>query len=325
MNLPWDKGLIPSPAITPSMRLRYTGCLLGGAIGDAMGMAGEGAPPDLWRAEASYRRAPRGHPNDALAPGQFTDDTQLMILTASLLANQRFSLGEYAGKLRDLHGSGEFRYHDGSVVAACLHLDGGMTPEESGVNSTTSGCIPAAIPFALALHDQVDIRETVARVASVTHTNPAAIAGSTGIAMLVHHTLAGSPDALDLALGEASREEVLLGEKIRHALYLEKEGIGLEHAIRLIGNDISVYQTVPLSFFLMARYREAADLLPLVGHVGGNTDTIGLICGAYLGAKHGAGALPPELVEGLEEHARIEALAERLLEVSAGPPSAPPA
>jgi ADP-ribosylglycohydrolase len=302
------------------MRHRYAGCLLGGAIGDAMGMAGEGTPPDLWRAEASYRRACRGHPNDALAPGQFTDDTQLMILTASLLANRKFSLGEYAGKLREIHAAGELRFPDGSVSAACMHLAEGKQPEESGVNSTTSGCIPAAIPFALAFRDPVEIRETVARVASVTHTNSAAIAGCTGIAMLIHHTLAGSPDDLDLAWREVSREDVLLGEKIRHALYLEKEGIGLEHAIRLIGNDISVYQTVPLSFFLMARFSGAAELLSMVGHVGGNTDTIGLICGAYLGAKYGAAVLPAELVEGLEEHARIEALAERLFEVSADIP-----
>jgi ADP-ribosylglycohydrolase len=307
------------------MRLRYAGCLLGAAIGDAMGMAGEGTPPDLWRAEASYRRAYRGHPNEALAPGQFTDDTQLMILSASLLAGRRFSIAEYAAKLGELHVSEELRFPDGSIAAACLHLAGGAPPEASGVNSTTSGCIPAAIPFALAYRDPVEIRETVAGVASVTHTNPAAIAASTGIAMLIHHTLAGAPDDLDLAWGEVSREDPLLGEKIRHALYLEKEGIGLEHAIRLIGNDISVYQTVPLSFFLMARYSGAAELLSMVGHVGGNTDTIGLICGAYLGAKFGMNVLPADLLEGLEEHARIEALAERLLEVAGDLPPAPPA
>ena len=306
------------------MRLRYTGCLLGAAIGDAMGMPGEGTPPDLWRAEAAYRRAYRGHPNEALEPGQFTDDTQLLILSASLLANRKFSVREYAAKLRDIQASGELRFPDGSVEAACLHLAEGVPPEESGVNSTTSGCIPAAIPFALAYHDPVEIRETVARVTSITHTNPAAIAACTGIAMLIHHTLAWSPDDLELALGEVSREDPLLGEKIRHALFLEREGISLDHAIQLIGNDLSVYQTVPLSFFLMARYSAAEELLSLVGHVGGNTDTIGLICGAYLGARYGANVLPATLVEGLEEHARIGALAERLFEVATGEPPAPP-
>jgi ADP-ribosylglycohydrolase len=302
------------------MLLRYTGCLLGAAIGDAMGMPGEGTPTDLWRAECSFRRAYRGHPNDGLLPGQYTDDTQLMLLAAELLAERAFSLEKYGERLRALYSSGAFRFPDGSVVAACLHMMDGSSPEASGVNSTTSGCIPAGVPFALALQDPVEIRETVAGVASVTHTNPAAIAGCTGISILIHHTLAGSPDALDLAWGEVSREDVLLGEKIRHALYLEDEGIGLEHAIRLIGNDLSVYQTLPLSFFLMARYQDAAELLSLVGHVGGNTDTIGLICGAYLGARHGKSILPGHLVEGLEDHDRIEAIAGRLLEVSADIP-----
>ena len=59
----------------------------------------------------------------------------------------------------------------------------------------------------------------------------------------------------------------------------------------------------------------------MVGHVGGNSDTIGLICGAYLGAKHGANVFPDHLVEGLEDHARIEAVAARLLEVSADIPT----
>jgi ADP-ribosylglycohydrolase len=283
-------------------------------------MPGEGTPVDLWRAECAFRRAYRGHPNDALAPGQFTDDTQLMLLSAELLADRRFSIDVYAERLKALYRSGAFRFPDGSVIAACLHLVEGTAPEKSGVNSTTSGCIPAGIPFALAFRDPVEIRETVARVASVTHTNPAAIAGATGIALLIHHTLAGSPDDLDLAWGEVSREDALLGEKIRHALYLEREGIGLEHAIRLIGNDLSVYQTLPLAFFLVARYPGAAELLSVVGHVGGNTDTIGLICGAYLGAKYGKNILPPQLVEGLEDHGRIEGIAGRLLEVSADIP-----
>ena len=298
------------------MLLRYKGCLLGAAIGDAMGMPGEGTPADLWRAECAFRRAYRGHPNEALAPGQYTDDTQLMLLSADLLAGRAFSLEGYAGRLRALYRSGAFRFPDGSVAAACLRLVDGSSPEASGVNSTTAGCIPAAIPFALALRDPVELRETVARVASVTHTNPAAIAGCSGIAMLIHHTLAGSPDDLDLAWGEVSREDVLLGEKIRHALYLEKEGISLEHAIRMIGNDLSVYQTLPLAFFLMARYSNAGELLSMVGHVGGNTDTVGFICGAYLGARYGKNVLPAHLVEGLEDHGRIESVAGRLHEIS---------
>ena len=303
------------------MLLRYTGCLLGAAIGDAMGMPGEGTPADLWRADCSYRRAYRGHPNDSLSPGQYTDDTQLMLLSAALLGRRGFTSESYAELMVAAYRAEEFRYLDGSVEAACAHLEKGMSPEESGVNSTTSGCIPSGIPFALAYREPVDIRERVARTCSITHTNPAAIAASTGIAMLVHHALADAPDAIALACAEVGREDPLLGQKIRHALRLEKEGVDLEHAIRLVGNDLSVYQTVPLAFFLIARYQGGTELLSLVGHVGGNTDTIGLICGAYQGAKSGADALPGHLVEGLENHEKIEAVAARLLDVSADIPT----
>ena len=50
----------------------------------------------------------------------------------------------------------------------------------------------------------------------------------------------------------------------------------------------------------------------MAANVGGNTDTIGLICGAYLGAAKGIDALPADLLEGLEDRQRIELLGQRL-------------
>jgi ADP-ribosylglycohydrolase len=95
------------------MLLRYKGCLLGAAIGDAMGMAGEGSPADLWRAECTFRRAYRGHPNQDLLPGQYTDDTQIMLLVAELLAERDFSVGGYAGRLMATYRDGKLRFRMG--------------------------------------------------------------------------------------------------------------------------------------------------------------------------------------------------------------------
>jgi ADP-ribosylglycohydrolase len=89
----------------------------------------------------------------------------------------------------------------------------------------------------------------------------------------------------------------------------------LERAIVLTGNDVSVFQTLPLSFFLMARYARAAELLATAAHVGGNTDTIGFICGGYLGARYGKQVLPADLVEKIENRQRIVVLAEMLYEI----------
>ncbi len=104
----------------------------------------------------------------------------------------------------------------------------------------------------------------------------------------------------------------MLGGKIRNALVLEKEGMETETALLKIGNDVSVFQTLPIAFFLISRYSHPSDLLTVAANTGGNTDTIALICGAYLGAAKGIGALPADLLEGLEDRQRIELLGQRL-------------
>jgi ADP-ribosylglycohydrolase len=50
-------------------------------------------------------------------------------------------------------------------------------------------------------------------------------------------------------------------------------------------------------------------------NTGGNTDTIALLCGAYLGALKGMDALPEDLIKGLEDRDRIELLGQRLYNV----------
>jgi len=296
------------------MQDRFTGCLIGAAIGDALGMPNEGNPVNLKRSACEFRRAWRGHPNDALQAGQYTDDTQVMLLVAELVAGRTFTTDRYARALRDLYRDELLRFPDGAVQSACQHLLGGKM-EGAGVLSTTAGCVPVAVPFALSSPDPVEVRERIAIACSVTHTHPAAIAAATTVGMLLHHALHGSPEALSLARDVAATEDQDLGEKIRNALAREAEGMPLERAITLTGNDVSVFQTLPLAFFLAARYANAADLLVAAAHVGGNSDTIAFICGAYAGARDGLPALPANLVETVENRQRIVVLGQMLQEI----------
>lgn len=292
---------------------QFKGCLLGAAIGDALGMARESTPPDLLRIHDGYRRAWRGHPNAGLRPGQFTDDTQMMLLVAEMLADGTYSENAYAAALARMYMNDELRFPDGAVDAACRHLllSGG---KPSGVSSNTSGCISIAIPFGLLYNEPVDVTERVVQACSVTHTHPAAHAGAITVALLVHHAVRGHPNALALAEKHAALEDATLGSRVRAAVHLANEGISLESALSVIGNDVTVYQTVPLAFFLMTRIRDVATLLTTAAHVGGNTDTIALICGAYAGATYGRSALPPDLLEGLEGRDVIESVVARLYE-----------
>jgi len=292
---------------------QFKGCLLGAAIGDALGMARESTPPDFQRLHEGYRRAWRGHPNAGLKPGQFTDDTQMMLLVAGLLADGAYSESAYASVLARMYMNEELRFPDGAVEAACRHLllSGG---ERGGVSSNTAGCVSIAIPFALAYSDPVDVTERVVQACSVTHTHPAAHAGAVTVGMLIHYAIRGHHEALSLAGKHAGFEDITLGNKIRAAVRLADEGISLGSALSVIGNDVTVYQTVPLAFFLIHRIKDIPVLLNTAAHVGGNTDTIAFICGAYIGATYGKSALPRDLLEGLEGRDEIEAMAARLYE-----------
>jgi len=292
---------------------QFRGCLLGAAIGDALGMARETAPPDFQNLHVGYHRAWRGHPNAGLKPGQFTDDTQMMLLVAGRLAEGTYSEVDYATSLARIYMNGELRFPDAAVDAACRQiLLSGDPPVSAGVSSSTAGCTGIAVPFGLLYDDPIDVTERVVKACSVTHTHPAAHAGAVSVAMLVHHAVRGRADAITLAGKHATLEDVTLGNKIRDALNLEQEGISLEGALSVIGNDVTVYQTVPLAFFLISRIKDLAILLTTAAHVGGNTDTIAFICGAYAGAVYGRSALPQDLLNGLEGKDEIDSLAIQL-------------
>ncbi|QSZ67329.1 hypothetical protein RJ40_07360 [Methanofollis aquaemaris] len=291
---------------------RFSGCMLGAAIGDALGMPGETAPMSLSHMQRGYRRAWKRHPNAGLEPGQYTEDSQIMLLVAALLASGAYSEERYAADLSRLCLSGDLRFPDGSVMTACEHLLV-VGPDRSGVNSDTAGCVPLAVPFALKYLDPVDLSGRLAKACSVTHTHPAALAGTVTVGFLISAVLRSVEDPFALALRSASSEDPELGARLRRAVELEREGISLEGALPVIGSDVSIYQTIPIAFFLMNRYDDPESLLYVAANIGGNTDTIAFICGAYVGAKYGVGALPPDLLEGLENREEIRRLAGELL------------
>jgi len=297
---------------------RFRGCMLGAAVGDALGMPGESAAMNLSHMYKGYRRAWKWHPNARLEPGQYTDDTQIMPLVAELIATGNQSEERYAGDLSRLCMEGDLRFPDGSVMSACEHL---LTCgiEKSGVNSDTSGCIPLAVPFALRYSDPIERSGRLVKACSVTHTNPAAHAGAVTVAALIAGAVHGDREPFAAAVRCAMAEDPDLGHRIGRAVELEREGISLEGALPAIGSDVSVYQTVPIAFFLMGRYSDPANLLYVAANVGGNTDTIAFICGAYVGAKFGVGALPPDLLAGLENREYIDQLAGRLFDAASVP------
>ncbi len=239
---------------------------------------------------------------------------RLMILVGTLLADGRYNEDRYATALREIYMRGALRFPDGSISAACEHMAKENVPQK-GVKSTTSGCLPIAVPFALTFPDMSEACERAVRACNITHTHPAAHAAVSTFVTLLYHALHESPDPIGKAVEKAMVEDEILGAKIHNALRLEKDGMDTETALLKIGNDVSVFQTLPIALFLISRYSHPPDLLTVSANTGGNTDTIALLCGAYLGAAKGMDALPEDLLNGLEGRDRIELLGQRLYNV----------
>jgi ADP-ribosylglycohydrolase len=290
-----------------------TATLVGAAIGDALGMPNETSPPSLRHITGGFSRPSRWHPNADLLPGQYTDDTQIMLIIAELLAAGGYSETAYADELSRVHAAGKLRFPDATIAAACEHITAGKGGA-GGIYSATAGCVATALPFALICENPVTLREWVVSACGVTHSHPAAHGAAVACAFLISSIQSGMKNPLSIARKNAELEDATLGERIRSALELEAEGISLDAALSVLGNDVTVYQTLPLSFFLIGRYHGVEELLSVAAHVGGNTDTIGFICGAYAGATYGLSAFPSDLVSAVEGKGRMEILAERLHE-----------
>ncbi|MBP2134307.1 ADP-ribosylglycohydrolase [Methanomicrobium sp. W14] len=293
------------------MKNEYRGAVLGAAAGDALGMPYETSPPAFGKSMTKgFKKAPRNHPNASLPAGGYTDDTQIMLACAELLVSGNFTPENYASKLQRLHENKKLRFPDGTVVTACRHMS--SKKENFGCNSTTSGCIPLGLPFALAFHDIVEMSEKLVEACAVTHTNPGAHAAAISFATLIRATLDGDEKPLHEAQKNAFLEDHNLGLKTGEALRIAREDISLESSVSVIGNDVSVYQTLPMAYYLIQKFGDDPDLMYLAAGVGGNTDTIGFICGSWFGAQYGASAIDEDLILGLENRENLETIADRL-------------
>lgn len=287
--------------------------MLGAAIGDALGMPQETLAPSLSRLGEGYGKPLRRHPNEGLRPGQYTDDTQMMLCAAELLGEGKFTPEEYGKRLAVMHARKRLRFPDGTVSTACARITAGTS--DSGRSSTTSGCMPLAVPFALACKNGDEMRECLRAACEVTHTHPAAYGATISYALFLRAVMHRHPDPFRVAGDIAGEYDEKLAESIRNACALENEGLSLETAMISVGNDVSVYHTYPLALFLIARLGHDDAFLPVATHVGGNTDTIGFICGSWLGAAEGTGAFSSYLMMQLEDQTYIGETAELLFDV----------
>lgn len=286
------------------------GCLLGTAIGDAVGLASEGLSKRRQARLFPHLDGPRllGH------RGMVSDDTEHTCLVAQALIQSAgdpatFSTA-FARRLR-FWLLGLPAGVGWATLRAALKLSVGIPPSRSGVASAGNG--PAMRSALLGVCYGGEPQRLCALVKAstqITHTDRRAEVGALAVALAAHisaqspseltetylralETLLGSDDAGFLPLARQAAASAEAGETT------ETFAASLGAGERVSGY---VYQTVPVVLHAWFRFpRDYRSAVLSVIHCGGDTDTTAAIVGAIVGAAVGPDGIPPEWQSALCE------------------------
>ncbi|HEM62570.1 MAG TPA: hypothetical protein ENO24_09785 [Chloroflexi bacterium] len=304
------KGKMPNPCTED----RFAGCLVGLAIGDALGMPFEGLGARF--IQAHHQTVTEFLPGDDLAAGQYTDDTKMMLCLAdSIVDNGGVNPEDVARRFVAWFDSGDLRGIGMTCLEAILNLTGGTPWRESGKrgewaagNGTAMRIAPVGLVDCL---DLESLREDCWATSVITHNNPEAVAGATAVAYVIARLLRGDrkPEAL---LTEAADfvGQCEVSRRLQKAhLLLERDTPTLE-ALAELGTSGYVVETVASALYCFLRTPQ--DFLSTCSSAvvaGGDTDTTAAVAGAISGAYNGIDKLPAHLVSQVEDSQRLQKLA----------------
>ena len=302
---------------------RGAGVLLGLACGDALGRPVEGLPAHA--IESRYGRLDEmvGDGVHHQPPGTLTDDTDLALcLARSLVDRGDFAPTDVAERFVAWYEAGPIGM--GRLTAdAVRNLQDGLSWDEAGRrvwrsrpegenagNGSVMRCAPYAIAFA---HDPIRL-ETVSRESSaITHADPRCTAGCAVLNATLAAILrdeADGPEAFALA-----RSRV---DDVPEELEAGLDAVPLPSGrCRTTAYVVDTLQAA-LSVGLTAESAEAGIVEAV--NLGGDTDTVGAVTGAVVGARFGAASVPERWLSVLDRADELRDLGEALAALD--PPSA---
>jgi ADP-ribosyl-[dinitrogen reductase] hydrolase len=301
-----------------TLKKKYLGCMLGAAIGDALGKQNEGlGRKDILKLGyvTDYGKARPGCPGEKLREGQYTDDTeQMIVLAQSLIECNGFDAGDFAGKIAKWGAEAQNdparkKLVGPSSSAAISRLNSGITWKESGSDIPSCGSAMRVAPIGLFYKDMDEIESNAALSSIPTHNSKGAIAGAVAVAVAVRSALC-EKDCIEIvkdAASRASKYDTGLAKKIE--LSFEKKDIEPDKVFEELGTSYLVYDTVPCAFYCFSRHFEAPEKAILEAvNAGGDTDSIACMTGSLCGALHGIDVFPKKWLNGLENRKMIEHL-----------------
>lgn len=288
------------------------GCLLGGAVGDALGLPYEGLSPGRARrmlgAPDRYRLLGRW--------GMVSDDTEHACMTAHAYLAAK-------GDVRRFENSLAWRLRFWflglpagiglATLRAIIKLWIGFDARKSGVYSAGNGPAMRASVLGVAINDTMQLRIFVRAATRITHTDPKAEHGAFAIALAAHFSsrqdsISASEylATLEHELGDPGRE---CTEVVRHAISCVDTGMSTLDFARSIGLEKGVtgymFHTLPVVIHAwLSHPNDFSSALIAIIKCGGDTDTAAAILGGIVGARVGKAGIPVQWLAGLRDWPR---------------------
>ncbi|MFI8828324.1 ADP-ribosylglycohydrolase family protein [Streptomyces sp. NPDC053431] len=326
-------------------RARVRGCLLGGAVGDALGAGAAGRP----LAELRRVHGPEGLTELAVAYGRrgaVTAATQMSLFTVDGLirAQVRRDTGAWHPptdihrahlrwaatqrdwgpdeRRRDLGwlAREEWLYARRDPARSCLTGLGddilGTLDRPKNPAATDSGALVRSAPFGLLVGWEPQlVCQLAVECAAQTHGDPVAYLSAGALAVVVHGLARG--DSVDGAVRTAVEQlaprpgGTRVVEALEAALAAVRQGMPDAERVTALGagEDRAEGQLAAAVYCALVGEDVRHGLRLAVNHDGPSAAT-GAVTGALLGALHGETALPPAWVAELEGRATVLELAD---------------
>ncbi len=292
---------------------RFRGCLLGLAIGDALGAPLESLPRGSFPPVTDL--VP---PRPGLPLGGWTDDTATALcVAASLKERCRFAPQDIMRRLLRWWREGYMSctghcYGIGGTTQRALEhfLETGRPPSEGDQPFPSNGCIMRLAPVPMFSFPDEDHAERLAvELTCLTHPLQECLDAARLLAKIICRALTAN-----------SKDAILLDEPDRYRSSPRIAAIAAGEYHRKSPDEIrgSLYvaDCLEAALWCFHRAENFRDAVLLAVNLGEDTDTTAAVCGQVAGAFWGAGGIPCEWLEHLAWRAKIESMAERLAELA---------
>lgn len=308
---------------TSRLKDRIIGTVLGAAIGDAMGH------PTEFLSMENIRKTygPKGVQkyelfidDEGRKVAPYTDDTQLAEAVARGLLEALPQSPELDHAMKVLarrfiewskHPEGGHRAPGNACLSGCRALDRGVHWSEGGApDAGGCGSVMRVYPFGILFHGDLERTEAWAVAHSkLTHRDPIALAACAAMAVGIARILLRDEvsTVVDAMIEAADRYSPRTAAMMTQALDEAHAGVPPAETLdRLRG--WAAHEAIAAAVYLFVRHPDdpRAAILEAINSPG-DSDSLGTLAGALVGARCGLSSLPEDWVRDLE---RSEALVE---------------